>query len=242
MNGLGEEIKKNISKNIVKYREKAHLSQKELAKKLNTTPSRVSNWEQGSNCPTIDILFEVCKILNVSINDIYGVYPESDMTLTFDEQQHIKKYRALTETSRQHVDTVLAWESEHSKELDYLSKQNNFGCRVYTYMGKIACAGTGFYYDEIPTNTIKAPYCKGADFIIGVNGDSMEPDYHDGDRLYIEKVERLDIGEVGIFTMGNECYIKELGKTGLISKNPNYQNINGNGDIRLIGKVLGKVE
>ena len=66
----GDEIKKNISKNIVKYREKVGLSQKELAQKLNTTSSRISNWEQGSNCPTIDILFEVCRVLNVSINDI----------------------------------------------------------------------------------------------------------------------------------------------------------------------------
>ena len=41
-----EDIKKNISTNITKYREKANLSQKELATKLNTSPSRVSNWEQ----------------------------------------------------------------------------------------------------------------------------------------------------------------------------------------------------
>ena len=66
----GATIKRNISKNIVKYREKMGYSQKELANKLGVTPSRISNWEQGANCPTIDILFEVCKILQVSINDI----------------------------------------------------------------------------------------------------------------------------------------------------------------------------
>ena len=70
-------IKKNISKNISKYREAAGISQKDLAKKLGVVPSRISNWETGANCPTIDILFEVCEILNVSINDIYGVYPDS---------------------------------------------------------------------------------------------------------------------------------------------------------------------
>lgn len=86
-----ESIKKNISRNIVKYRELANLSQKELASKLGVSSSRVSNWEQGANCPTIDILFEVCKILNVSINDIYGVYPKSNEKLTYDEIAHIKK-------------------------------------------------------------------------------------------------------------------------------------------------------
>ena len=78
----GTVIKQNISKNIVKYRELAGLSQKELAKRLDVTPSRISNWEQGANCPTIDILFEVCKILNVSINDIYGVYTDSNIPLS----------------------------------------------------------------------------------------------------------------------------------------------------------------
>lgn len=86
----GEEIRKNISKNIVKYREKANLSQKELATRLGVTPSRVSNWEQGANSPTIEILFEVCKILGVSINDIYGIYPEASIELTFVEIDHIK--------------------------------------------------------------------------------------------------------------------------------------------------------
>lgn len=90
-----EDIKKNISTNITKYREKANLSQKELATKLNTSPSRVSNWEQGNNCPSIDILFDVCRILDVSINDIYGVYPTSSFSLSYDEQDHIKKYRSL---------------------------------------------------------------------------------------------------------------------------------------------------
>ena len=28
--------------------------------------------------------------------------------------------------------------------------------------GKIACAGTGFYFDDIPTDTIEAPYVEGA--------------------------------------------------------------------------------
>lgn len=84
-------IKKNISKNIAKYRESAGLSQKELANKLGVVPSRISNWETGANCPTIDILFEVCEVLGVSINDIYGVYPDSKFVLKYGEQDLLKK-------------------------------------------------------------------------------------------------------------------------------------------------------
>lgn len=115
-----EDIKKNISTNITKYREKANLSQKELATKLNTSPSRVSNWEQGNNCPSIDILFDVCRILDVSINDIYGVYPTSSFSLSYDEQDHIKKYRSLDKSGRDHVDAVISWEIEHKNDVDRL--------------------------------------------------------------------------------------------------------------------------
>ncbi|MDE6220840.1 MAG: helix-turn-helix domain-containing protein [Lachnospiraceae bacterium] len=112
-----DDIKKNISKNITKYREKAGFSQRELAQQLGITPSRISNWEQGANCPTIDILFEVCKTLHVSINDIYGVYPDSEMMLSYSEQQHIQKYRSLDDRGRETVDITLERETIRVYEL-----------------------------------------------------------------------------------------------------------------------------
>ena len=112
-----EDIKKNISKNITKYREDAGFSQRELAQQLGITPSRISNWEQGANRPTIDILFEVCRALHVSINDIYGVYPDSEMMLSYSEQQHIQKYRNLDDHGRETVDLILERETIRSKEL-----------------------------------------------------------------------------------------------------------------------------
>lgn len=112
-----DDIKKNISKNITKYREQAGYSQRELAQQLDITPSRISNWEQGANCPTIDILFEVCKALHVSINDIYGVYPDSEMMLSYSEQQHIQKYRSLDDYGRETVDIALERETVRLQEL-----------------------------------------------------------------------------------------------------------------------------
>lgn len=112
-----DDIRKNISKNITKYRENAGFSQRELAQQLGITPSRISNWEQGANCPTIDILFEVCRALHVSINDIYGVYPDSEMMLTYNEQQHIHRYRSLDNHGKETVDLILERESIRAKEL-----------------------------------------------------------------------------------------------------------------------------
>ena len=114
----GATIKRNISKNIVKYREKMGYSQKELANKLGVTPSRISNWEQGANCPTIDILFEVCKILQVSINDIYGIYPDSNVSLSYGEKEHIENHRLLDEYGKELIDTITISEVNRSKDLE----------------------------------------------------------------------------------------------------------------------------
>ncbi len=52
----------------------------------------------------------------------------------------------------------------------------------------------------------------------------------------------LNTGEIGIFMVNNECYIKEVGEDGLLSHNPKYKTIPGAEDIHCIGKVLGKVD
>lgn len=114
---------------------------------------------------------------------------------------------------------------------------------TYTYYQRLASAGTGEYiFDDIPTDTIEAPHVDCADFIIGVNGDSMEPTYYDGDKVYVEKRQVVEIGEIGIFMVNNECFIKEAGRDGLISHNRNYRMIPGSEHIICVGKVLGKVE
>ena len=134
-------IKKNISKNITKYREQAGLSQKELASKLGVVPSRISNWETGANCPTIDILFEVCETLGVSINDIYGVYPDSKFILKYDEQEIIKKYRALDEHGREMVDFTLQKEWERSTSMRITPIQPE-------YSGPVLMAAHNDHLDE----------------------------------------------------------------------------------------------
>lgn len=116
-------IRKNISKNIAKYREAAGISQKQLAGKLGVVPSRISNWETGANCPTIDILFEVCEVLDVSINDIYGVYPDSKFILKYGEQDLLKKYRDLDPHGREMVDFTL--EKEYERSIAEKKKSDN---------------------------------------------------------------------------------------------------------------------
>ncbi len=239
-------IKKNISKNISKYREKANISQKELAKQLGVVPSRISNWETGANCPTIDMLFKVCEILNVSINDIYGVYPDAKFVLKYEEQEIIKQYRSLDQIGKEHINTVLQWETDRVKQIKKhaipdIDKQQY---RIIQYYQRIASAGTGqVIFEDMPIDRIEIPDIpeyKRVSYAIGVNGNSMEPLYYDGDMLLVEPTCQVEVGEIGIFIVGNEAYVKQLGDNELISLNKNYDNITLTNDSKCMGRVVGK--
>lgn len=38
----------------------------------------------------------------------------------------------------------------------------------------------------------------------------MEPVYHDGDTLLVEMTDEIDPGDIGIFLVDNESYVKNL--------------------------------
>ena len=65
---------------------------------------------------------------------------------------------------------------------------------------------------------------KRAKFGIPVRGDSMEPLFHDGDILIIGS-NPVELGQIGVFTINGEGYVKKLGKHELLSLNPAYRPI-----------------
>lgn len=53
----------------------------------------------------------------------------------------------------------------------------------------------------------------------------MEPEFSDGDKVYVVQQPSVDVGEIGIFIINDEAFIKKLGKGQLISLNPEYKPI-----------------
>lgn len=222
------------------------MTQQEVAEKIGRKQPIVGHWETGYSQPDANTLFTLCDIYGTTVDDVFGFSKKKSFSEK--EIEMVKKYRSLDHYGKQHIDYELNRECGRMREIDELKKKidTEFSseptAHIYSYLGKIACAGTGFYFDDIPTGTIEAPYVEGADFIIGVCGESMEPYYHDGEKLYVRKVEYLRNGDIGIFTIGNECFLKELGEEGLISRNRDYNDIPSDEKVRLVGKVIGKVE
>lgn len=117
--------------------------------------------------------------------------------------------------------------------------------RMINYYYRLASAGAGqIIFDMPPTKRIEIPDIpefKKADYAIGVNGNSMEPTYYDGDTLLVEMTDHIEQEEIGIFSVNNECFVKKLGKNELISLNPKSKNIPLNETARCMGKVVGKL-
>ena len=59
-----------IGKFIAECRKKKNLTQMQLAELLNITDRAVSKWETGKSLPDSSIMLELCKLLEISVNDL----------------------------------------------------------------------------------------------------------------------------------------------------------------------------
>lgn len=67
----------NLAHNIKTLRKQHHMTQDDLAKKLNVSRQTISKWESHKTEPDIDTLSELSKIFHVSIDElIHGQYPD----------------------------------------------------------------------------------------------------------------------------------------------------------------------
>lgn len=62
-----------VGPKIKEYRNKAGLTQKDLADKLHVTYQAVSRWENDDAEPSIDTLKEMCGIFNCSIEELFDM-------------------------------------------------------------------------------------------------------------------------------------------------------------------------
>ena len=175
------------------------------------------------------------------------------------EHEHIKKYRFISTHSPDGasvVDTVLDREYEIAEQLKEATappvtmiefQTRSDGERRLIEYFRSASAGTGIFIlgNEV-TDQIEIPNTpenRKVDFAIKVSGDSMKPDYADGDVVLVSQKAELHHGDVGIFIINNKAYIKEYGEDELISRNPAAKNIpiSEYDNIVCMGKVIGKL-
>lgn len=64
------DLRKIIAKNLVELRKKNNFTQSELAAMLKYSDKAISKWESGESLPDVEVLYDICKIYNVSFEYI----------------------------------------------------------------------------------------------------------------------------------------------------------------------------
>ena len=91
---------------IKTFRKEAGYSQKELAEMMNVTRNSVINWEAGKYRPDADLFPRLCDILEITLNDLFGIHPENRFTLH--ERSLIDQYRRISKGGQRIVDHVIS--------------------------------------------------------------------------------------------------------------------------------------
>ncbi len=222
------------------------LTQEQLAKKLGLAKSTITGYEKGTSEPNMITVKHLMDILKVDANYLWQdeMTGSTSLIVSSDEWNHIKKLRTLDVYGKKAVNSVLDIEYERCNyETEIAEEPMAYIPRVYYSQG--ASAGYGEYLiDGMDASEIMLPDTpknRKSDYVINVDGDSMEPTFSDGDKLLVQHTDCVNVGEIGIFIIDGQSYVKEFGEDRLISHNKKYPDIipSEYSDFRCVGKVIG---
>ena len=232
-----EEIAIVIGENIKRYRLQNGWTQQELGAKIGISKNAIGNYEKGFRSPKKDTMFDLANAFNISIDDLFPPIQSdsssnaSQIQSIYDELNPPRQVKVLNYAKMQ----LNEQENEVSEAIQLYS---------YDYYDHPASAGTGQYLNDVRVERIELPVDIDADFVIPIKGDSMEPDYHDGDLVFIQTSVDLNDGVIGVFNYNGDAYIKQLvidkEQAYLHSLNPAYKDmpITPDTDFRIIGEVV----
>ena len=238
--------KSKMADQIKKYRKEAKISQQSLAAQLNVTRNSVINWESGKYRPDADLFPALCKILGITLNDLFGIEPGPADHFSLHEQSLIHQYRMISPVSQRIIDRMIdSILEEELREKNQIINSSALGVGVISTK---AAAGDGFDYSDIPLEDYRFVYLNGrnrkADAIIQVKGDSMIPVYHEDDWVYVQFMDSADVGEDVICSSRAGMHIKRLGEDGpySVNKEAPFMLTSEDDHVRIVGRVLGIVD
>ena len=234
----------SIARNIRKKREELGWEQKDLANKLGVAPTTICNWETGYSKPSVEMLAPLSNILGITLYRLFDM-KEPSIGYSAREQKMMSNYSELSDDHKIAVDNLI-YNLRRAEARAVMPKITKL-----TYFHKHLAAGVGdptdIYDAGEPMYLYSTELIDRADYVFTVGGESMEPEYHNGDMVLVRKAPECgDIRpcEVGAFMIHNETFIKEYQKDGLHSYNKKYSTIKGLDEYGAVfmGKVIGLID
>ena len=220
-----------------------------------------------SDSPKLANIVAIADVLGCSLDYLVNGTPENDNNfyLDPDEMDLIEAYRKLDPHSKEVIKLVAAKEAERGvaePARTVVRKPKEKSAKILTGLNAgtsasrkrnislydlAVSAGTGVYLDDALAVDISIPdndKTRNADFALRINGNSMEPKYHDGDIVLVEDTDSVEVGELGIFVLDGNGYFKVYGGDRLVSLNSDYGDIilHGYSEVVCCGRVIGKLK
>nr|WP_226373501.1 S24 family peptidase [Streptococcus pseudopneumoniae] len=237
-----------ISYRIRELRLANNLEQTEVADYLGyKSDTTVSKWENGKNLPTGAKLVKLAKLFNTTTDYIlHGKDINTTASPDLLTQQITDKVAQLTpdnkkivlRTSEELLKSQDANGEIYTEQNEEETKVNEVSEVISLYQVEVvsetaaACGfNYGFGYDDTDRETIEVDEQPPRhDIATKVSGDSMQPDYQDGDILYlVDKGLTTYNGDLAVITYGDRSYFKKIytenGRLRLVSLNDKYEDI-----------------
>lgn len=238
----------SFGEKIKSARKAKGLTQKQLAAKINAAHNSISDWENDKNKPDPDTIELLCGVLEITPNYLLAASPDD---FSPKDKLLVRRYNDLDSIGQSHVDSVLQWETERVQQIEQAAStvvevaDSDSQGRVLQYFHSVSAGAGEVLFDDVYTERITVPnkpqYHRVA-YAVKVSGHSMEPLYHDKDILLVEPTCEISVGEIGIFNVNGQAYVKKLGKGTLISLNKGYSDIPLTEESLCMGRVVDSLK
>ena len=185
-------------------------------------------------------------LLNAKVENVIRIADELNMRaedmLLLSEKENLNKdlyfyFEKLTKDSK-------------LKVIDFakskLDEQNTISDNVVPFpttlnLDAVVSAGTGEWQDDNFKEEVEYDgQIPNHDYVVRVNGDSMQPLFEDNQILFIRKTNDVRDGQIIVCTLNNETYVKKIMGNRLVSLNKKYDDIKINeyDDFSVVGVVV----
>ena len=231
-----------IAENITHFRKQRGITQKQLAKEVGISASTMTDYMKLRSAPSFGVIQKLADYFGVRKSDIDTTFKvESTDSLAdapdFLTQQITDKVVQLTPENKKIVlrtseDLLKEQKNEEEAKINEVSEVISlYQVEVVSETAAACGFNYGFGYDDTDREAIEVDKRPPRhDIATKVSGDSMQPDYQDGDILYLaDKGLTTYNGDLAVIAYGDRSYFKKIytenGRLRLVSLNDKYEDI-----------------
>ena len=177
-----------VTNNIREIREQRGIYQDDLAAAIGFSTKTVGRIERRDSTPSAEFMLRISKYFNLLVEDVFhvedwaGYFIQLNLPLPVNENLSAPLYKIIPFRSIDIFENAVS-------------------------------AGTGNFLVDRPKETVcidESILPEDTTFGVRISGDSMEPEFHDGQIAWVLQQESVANGEIGIFALNGEAYIKKL--------------------------------